>query len=118
MGTSGSPGNSTSFKGSAIAFNSDDQVTNTGYGCDGAGNPATYKTSAVAFDPTNRLTSYGSAQTDGYTADGLRAWKQSSVGRTYFLYDGSQPVCEYGSTGTLTYTNTFGADGLVSECII
>ncbi len=114
-GTTGGPGNPTSFKGVTNTFNTDNQVTNTGYGYDGNGNPTTYKSSTLAFDPENRLTSYGSVQTDGYSGDGLRAWKQTSSGRTYFLYDGSQPVCEYGSTGTMTATNTFGADGLVSR---
>lgn len=45
----------------------------------------------------------------------MRAWKQSRSGKTYFLYDGSRPVAEYNSTGTLTATHTFGADGLVSR---
>ena len=116
-GTSGGPGNPTSFKGVASTFNSDNQVTNIGYGYDGNGSPTTYKTNALTFDPENRMTAYGSAQTDGYSGDGLRVWKQTGTGmtRTYFLYDGSQPVCEYGSTGTLTATNTFGADGLISR---
>jgi len=115
-GTSTGPGNPTSFKGTANAFNADNQVTNTGYGYDGNGNPTTYKSSALAFDPENRLASYaGTTQTDGYDGNGLRAWKQSSVSKTYLLYDGSQPVCEYGSTGVLTAINTFGADGLVSR---
>ena len=47
--------------------------------------------------------------------DGLRAWKQAGSTRTYFLYDGTAPVAEYSSTGTLLATNTFGADGLVSR---
>ena len=113
--TTNGPGNPTSFKGTANAFNADNQVTNTGYGYDGNGSPTSYKSSALTFDPENRLTAYGSAQTDGYSADGLRVWKQSSVGKTYFLYDGDQPVCEYSNAGTLAATNTFGADGLVSR---
>jgi RHS repeat-associated protein len=116
-GTTGGPGNPTFFKGITNTFNSDNQVTNTGYGYDGNSNPTTYKASTLTFDPENRLTSYGSAQTDGYSADGLRAWKQTGAASTcaYFLYAGSQPVCEFDSTGTLTATNTFGGDGLVSR---
>ena len=34
---------------------------------------------------------------------------------TYFLYDGTAPVCELSSTGSLLATNTFGANGLVSR---
>jgi len=45
----------------------------------------------------------------------LRAWKQGSGGRTYFLYDGSEPVCEMNGTGSVTATDTFGANGLLSR---
>lgn len=50
-----------------------------------------------------------------YTGDGLRAWKQNSGGRTYYLYDGDDPVCELGNTGAVTAVNTFGANGLLSR---
>ena len=67
------------------------------------------------------MTGYnGSTQTDGYDGDGLRAWKQAASDgdgslRTYFLYDGSQPVVEEDGTGAFYSSNTFGADGLVSR---
>ena len=61
------------------------------------------------------MLAYGSTQTDGYNGDGLRAWKQAGGAKTYFLYDGSAPVGEYSSTGTLSAANIFGADGLVSR---
>ncbi len=51
----------------------------------------------------------------GYTGDGLRAWKQTGAGRTYFLYDGALPVIELSATGTVTATNTFGANGLLAR---
>lgn len=51
----------------------------------------------------------------GYNEDGLRAWKQSSSGRTYFLYDGTDLVCEMNASGSVTATNTFGPYGLVSR---
>ena len=115
-GTSTGPGNPTSFKGHASTFNADNQVTGTGYAYNGNGSPTTYKGQALAFDPEQRLTGYnGSTQTDGYDGDGLRAWKQAASVKTYFLYDGSEPVCEYNGSGTLTATSTFGADGLVSR---
>jgi RHS repeat-associated protein len=116
-GTTGGPGNPTSFKGTANAFNTDNQVTNTGYGYDGNSNPTTYKASTLAFDPENRLTSYGTTQMDGYDGEGLRAWKQTggSTTRIYFLYDDNVPVCEYDYTGTLTATNTFETDELISR---
>ncbi len=69
----------------------------------------------MTFDPESRLTAYESALTASYTGDGLRAWKQNSVGRTYFLYDGDEPVCELSSTGAVAATNTFGDDGLLSR---
>lgn len=53
--------------------------------------------------------------TAGYNGDGLRAWKQNSGGRTYFLYDGINPVNELDASGNLAATNTFGAGGLASR---
>jgi RHS repeat-associated protein len=62
------------------------------------------------------MTSFGSLLNAGYTGDGLRAWKQNGAGvRTYFLYDGTEPVVEMDSTGAVTATNTFGAEGLLSR---
>src|SRR4051812_27951854 len=89
--------------------------TGTGYSYDNNGNPTTYNSTTLGFDPENRLTSYGSALTVGYRGDGLRAWKQTSAGRTYFLYDGSVPVVEIDSTGTITATTIFGANSLTSR---
>ena len=124
-GTSTGAGNPTSFKGGTNTFNADNQITSfqnsSGqslgtFAYDGAGNPTTYKSAALTFDPENRMTSYaGTTQTDGYSGDGLRAWKTNSGGTTYFLYDGTKPVCEYNNSGALTATNTFGADGLASR---
>jgi RHS repeat-associated protein len=106
-------GNPTTFRGVPQTFNVDNQITANIY--DGNGNPTDYKTVALAFDPENRLTAYGSAMTAGYTGDGLRAWKQSAAGTTYFLYDGILPVCELDSNGNVVATNTFGANGLLSR---
>jgi RHS repeat-associated protein len=69
----------------------------------------------LTFDPESRMTAYGGVLTAGYNADGLRAWKQNSNTRTYFLYDGILPVVEMDSTGAVTATNTVGAGGLVSR---
>lgn len=114
-GVGGGSGNLTAFKGAANAFNADNQITNTGYGYDGNGNPTAYSGQVLTYDPENRLTSYGSLQTDGYDGNGLRAWKQAGSTRTYFLYDGSDPVCEFTGTGSLAAANTFGATGLLSR---
>ncbi len=51
----------------------------------------------------------------GYRADGLRAWKETSSGRIYFLYDGYDLVCELDSLGNVVAAQTFGANGLVSR---
>lgn len=109
-------GNPTTSRGvSGNTFNPDNQITNGGFAYDGAGNPTTYQGVGLAFDPENRLTQYGSALTAGYNGDNLRGWKQGSGGRTYFLYDGIQPVVELDSSGSVTAVNTFGAQGLVSR---
>jgi RHS repeat-associated protein len=53
--------------------------------------------------------------TAGYTGDGLRAWKESSSVRTYFIYDGALPLLELDNIGAIVSTNTSGANGLISR---
>ena len=114
-GTTTGPGNPTQMRGNAHLFNSDNQDVQNKY--DGNGNPAVYKGNSLAFDPENRMTAYGSVLSAGYTDDGLRAWKQNSQGRTYFLYDGETSVCELSSSGSVTAVDTFGLGhrGLLSR---
>src|SRR6266849_8682219 len=111
------PSNPTSFKGITKSYNSNNQQIGTGFVHDGNGTPTTYAGTTLAFDPENRMTAYGSTLTAGYNGDGLRAWKQNSGGRIYFLYDGIIPVAELDPSGSVTGTNTFGAAGLVSRRI-
>lgn len=108
-------GNPTMFRGLAKRYNSNNQQTGTNFSHDRNGNPTTYNGAALSFDPENRLTAYGSVLTAGYRGDGLRAWKQTQQGRTYFLYDGTTPVLELDASGAVTAVNTFGAAGLVSR---
>jgi len=105
----------TSRNASGNTFNLDNQVADSGFAYDGAGNPTTYKGNSLSFDPENHLTQYGGALSAAYTGDGLRAWKQTSAGRTYFLYDGTQPVVEMNGSGAVTAVNTFGEAGLLSR---
>jgi len=115
-GTVTGAGNPTSFKGVTNTFNADNQYTNTGYSYDGEGNPTTYNGTTLTFDAEDRMTAFGTALTNGYLSSGLRAWKQNNSGtRTYFLYDGTEPVCEVDTNGNVLGTNTFGADGLISR---
>jgi RHS repeat-associated protein len=107
--------NPTTWKGAGQTFNSNNQRTGTGFGYDGNGNPTTYKGATCVFDPENRMTAYGTALTAGYRGDGLRGWKQTAGGRTYFLYDGITPVVELSSAGAVTAVNVFGHDGLVAR---
>ncbi len=55
--------------------------------------------------------------TAGYDSGGVRVWKQITVTgqRTYFLYEGGNPICELDSPGNVLTTNTWGATGLVSR---
>lgn len=106
-------GNPTTFKGIAGTFNSDNQSTL--YTHDGNGNPTTYKGVTYAYDAENRITAIGTVLTAGYAASGMRAWKQTSAGRTYFLYDASTPVIEMDASGSVTAINTFGVNGLLSR---
>ncbi len=105
--------NPTTFKGSPNSFNADNQ--NAAFAFDGNGNPTTYKGDALGFDPENRLTSYGTVMTAGYDGDGLRAWKSTAAGKTYFVYDGDAPVLEMDSSGNVTAFNVWGANGLLSR---
>jgi len=105
--------NPTTFKGAPNTFNADNQ--NVAFTFDGNGNPTTYKGTALCFDPENRLTSYGTTMTAGYDGDGLRAWKSTTSGKTYYVYDGDSPVLELNSSGTVTAFNVWGANGLLSR---
>ena len=61
------------------------------------------------------MTSFGSAMTAGYTAGGLRAWKQNASGRTYQLYAGGViPVCQLDSSGNVISANTVADTGLLA----
>ncbi len=110
-------GNPLLFKGvdptNGSGYNAANQ--NPVFGYDKNGNPTNYKGVACAYDPEDRLTKFGNALTAGYSATGLRAWKQSGNVRTYFLYDGLTPVCELGADGSVLATNTFGANGLLAR---
>ncbi len=109
-----SAGNATNFKGATQTFNSNNQNTANSY--DLNGNPTTYKTFSATFDVENRMTSYGSVMTAGYLAGGERAWKQTSSGRTYYLYaDGVIPICELDASGNVIATNSIWSGGLLSR---
>jgi len=59
------------------------------------------------------MTAYGNILTAGYNGDGLRAWKQTALGRRYYLYDGEELVCELDAAGNPVAGVVFGANGLV-----
>lgn len=90
----------------------------------GLGNPTAFQVTLRAYNADNQ-DSAGVYDDNGNPSgsslnnpgDGLRARTrylglQGSVVQTYFLYDGSQPVCEMNSSGSLTAVNDFGADGV------
>jgi RHS repeat-associated protein len=53
--------------------------------------------------------------TAGYRADGLRAWKQTSGGRAYYLYYGDNPVEELDGSANKTAVMTFGPNGVLAR---
>jgi RHS repeat-associated protein len=110
-----SAGNPTSFKGVTKAYNSNNQQTGTGFSHDGNGSPTSYNGTTLTFSPENHLTAFGTTLTAGYTGDTLRAWKQNSSGRTYFLYDETTPIIELDNSGAVIATNSFTPQGLVSR---
>ena len=109
-------GNPTTWKGNAQSFNLANQNTQNGtLTFDGNGNPAGWQGTPLTWDANNKLTAFGSTLTAGYGADGLRAWKQTAAGRTYFVYDGIVPVCETDASGNVTAVNTWGSNGLLAR---
>ena len=113
-----SAGNPTTFRGQTRTYNSNNQLTNTGYAFDYNGNATTLRGTILTYDVENHLTQYGALLTADYNGNGLRAWKQTTAGRTYYLYDGTNPVCELQNNSGgyfVTAVNTFGAAGLLSR---
>ena len=110
--------NPTTFRGQTRTYNSNNQLTNTGYAFDYNGNATTLRGTTLTYDVENHLTQYGTLLTADYNGEGLRACKQTTAGRTYYLYDGSNPVCELQNNSGgyyVTAVNTFGAAGLLSR---
>src|SRR5579862_624432 len=62
---------------------------------------------AVGRAPANRAA--------GYQFTGLRAWKNNSGTKTYFLYGGTTPVVELDASGNVLAANTFGAAELLAR---
>ncbi len=85
-------GNPLSFQAVNQTFTADNQINVSNYHYDGNGNPILYKGNMLGFDTENRLTTYSSVLTNTFTAEGLRAKKQSSNGTFYYLYDGAEPA--------------------------
>ena len=108
-------GNPTNFKGAVNTFNNVNQCTSNGTAYDGEGNPASWSGNALTYDANNKIVSIGNTLTAGYRSDGLRAWKQSSSGITYFIYDGSTPLYELTGAGVTQAVSTFGVNGLLSR---
>jgi RHS repeat-associated protein len=101
---------------STWTFNDDDQINANSSVYDGDGNPTTYYYSQ-SYDRENRVTSINTGFWAGYGPDGSRVWKSagSSAPKTYFLYDGADPVAELDSTGAVTAIDVFAPDGLVGR---
>jgi RHS repeat-associated protein len=106
-------GNAIVTRGVSQSFNSDNQPTSSVY--DGDGNPLSRAGQSLAFDVENRMIGYGALLTAGYRGDGLRAWKQTSAGKTYFVYDGIKPILEVDASGNKIAVATFGPNGLLAR---
>jgi RHS repeat-associated protein len=106
-------GNPTTWKGAGQTFNPDNQNNAQAYDTDG--NPTSWQGNALTFDGANHLTAIGNVLTAGYTAEGLRAWKQSAAGSTYYIYDGLTPIAEVNGSGAVQAVNSWGANGLASR---
>ena len=115
-------GNATTFKGNTYGFNLDNQFTGSAWVWDGKGDATNWNGTPASYDAEGQQISFGgsggggsSPMTYAWRPDGLRAWKQTSTPRLYYLYDGTTPVLEFYSDGYLKYRDTFGALGLISR---
>ena len=88
--------NPTTFKGSTVTENADNQFTLSGFVYDGNGSPTTYSSQSLTFDTENRLTAITSpAFAATYAPDDRRASKTAAGVTTYYLYDeagGASPL--------------------------
>lgn len=89
---------------------------------DEAGNPTIYKGDGLVFDESNKMTEYRSGGLSGvlvmqagYRSDGLRAWKETAAGRSYFIYHGTTLVAEVNSVGAVKAYMTWGPTGLLAR---
>jgi RHS repeat-associated protein len=106
----------------ASASTASGSTTNQGQTVTSTSTTSGSSTTFYAFDSQNRLTQVSQSSNGGvaavvmkagYRADGLRAWKENAQGvRTYFLYDGSNLVGEFDSSGVMQVSQTWGAEGL------
>lgn len=113
-------GNLTTLRGQSRTYDKQNQLTGgQGLGAfayDSRGNPTVYNGVNLTWDEQDNATAFGTLLTAGYTADGLRAWKEDAQNsRTYFLYDGVTPILELYADGSAKASNTWGANGLVSR---
>jgi RHS repeat-associated protein len=102
--------NLTTLRNAPLTYNANNQLANNIY--DGDGNPTLYQGANLTFDEEDQLTAFNFIFAAGYREDGLRAWKQTSNGKTYFLYDGSTLLCELDPIGRVTAVHGVGAVGL------
>lgn len=119
-------GNLTTFRSdtySGSPYNSDNQLSISGLGYDSNGNTTDFGGLTATYDPEDRLTSMpytynGQNGTFGagyYASTGLRQYKDGVNGRTYYVYDGDDPVEELDSNGNLIATNVYGPTGLIAR---
>jgi RHS repeat-associated protein len=114
-------GNPTLFAGSSHPnYNENNQLTKSGYNYDGNGNPTLYMGNHLTFDFQNHLTEFRDVNNTvlmsaSYNGNGLRAWKEGSNGRVYFLYDGEKLVVELDATGEVMSVMNWGKIGLLSR---
>ncbi len=75
---------------------------------------------ACTYDAENNVTAYGAA-TFGYSADGLRVWKDANGTRTYYLYDDDTLLCELQAVNgalRVSAVYTWGPTGLLARTAV
>lgn len=116
-------GNATTFASvGGLTYNNRNQPTSPYYTYKPNGDPIIHNNRPVQFDCLGNMLSANAvmggypALKAGYGLSGQRVFKGTDpTNPTYFLYDGTVPVCEVNKQGNVIAFNTFGATGLISR---
>jgi RHS repeat-associated protein len=83
---------------------------------DNAGNLCTLGSQSITWDVWGRLATEGNVSCS-YDALGRRVCVTTAGTPVYYLYDGGTVLCELNASGNVATSYTWGALGLISDCV-